>query len=188
MTLKEKLFLEKARLAKKQNAQYAAEVLAAQMPRLELYSTMNVSSFACKALPQQVPATRVTYLWTRYFTTRPARFLLPPPGTTWHWLVQEEHETSMQKIAAAVAAALQQMPLVNGAICGASAEVYPASCFGRAFGIAWDAESKYHRLSCGIAECGCSSAVHSPEEHPECDERLGAQDATVHQQPGQQGK
>ena len=48
MILKEKLFLEKARLAKKQNAQYAAEVLAAQMPRLELYSTMSVSSFACK--------------------------------------------------------------------------------------------------------------------------------------------
>ena len=62
----------------------------------------------------------------------------------------------MQKIAAAVAAALQQMPLVNGAICGASAEVYPASCVGRAFGlafgIAWDTGSayQYHRLSLWI--------------------------------------
>ena len=85
MTLKEKLFLEKACQAKQQNARYAAEVLAAQMPRLELYSTMNVSSIACKALPQQLLATCVISFKTRYFNNQPAGFLFGPsrkqPGT-----------------------------------------------------------------------------------------------------------
>lgn len=76
IALKEKVFEERSTQNRQRNAQHANEALAAQMPRLQLYSN-----------------------------------------------IKEEHEASMEKITNAVATALQQMPLVNGAICGSSEAV-----------------------------------------------------------------
>lgn len=40
---------------------------------------------------------------------------------SWCVVWQEDHQTSIEKITAAITASLQQMPLVNGAICGTAA-------------------------------------------------------------------
>ncbi len=45
MALKQKVSQEQTRQRLQQNSQHAAEVLAAQIPRLELYQGMSVSAF-----------------------------------------------------------------------------------------------------------------------------------------------
>lgn len=94
--------------AKKANAQHAANALAAQLPRLKLYTAMRVSiwyKFELHALGQTKGSVSEEGILAMALR------------------LQNDHEANMEKVSNAVAVALQQMPLVNGATSGGSAEV-----------------------------------------------------------------